>query len=157
MRSDPEVLGIFSTGSPAWVAFYLASTIGMTLWMRRREFRQGGRAGVVAALDVLSSASLAIPALAYWNSEIGGRLGDGLLRLLFGCGVLGLLGFVVHDVRAMLRHPRLTPRQRRRFAAIGAAAVLLPSSLEVWWGVEALVHVHASPEELAQNGSLTPV
>jgi hypothetical protein len=157
MRSDPEVLSIFSTGSPAWVAFYLASTIGMTLWMRRREFRQGGRACVVAALDVLSSASLAIPALAYWDSEIGDRLGNGLLLLLFGFGLLGLFGFVVHDARTMLRHPRMTARQRRRFAAIGAAAVLLPSSLEMWWGVEALAHIHASPEELAQNGSLTPV
>jgi hypothetical protein len=57
----------------------------------------------------------------------------------------------------MLRHPRLSERQRRRFAAIGAAAVLLPSTLEVWWGAEALAHLHASPEELAQNRGLTPV
>jgi len=56
-------------------------------------------------------------------------------------------GFVVHDARAMLRHPRLSERQRRRFAAIGAAAVLLPSTLEIWWGAEALARI----------GSLTPV
>jgi hypothetical protein len=105
----------------------------------------------------LSSLSLAIPALAYWNANLGARLGDSLLRVLFAGGVLGLLGFVAHDARTMLRHPRLSPRQRRRFAAIGAAAVLLPSSLEVWWAGAALAHVHASPEELAQNRALTPV
>jgi len=65
------------------------------------------------------------------------------LRLLFVLGLLGLFGFVAVDARAMLRHPRLNERQRRRFAAIGAAAVLLPSSLEVWWAGSALMHVHA--------------
>jgi hypothetical protein len=65
---------------------------------------------------------------------------------------MGLLGFVVHDGRAMLRHPRMSPQQRRRFAAIGAAAVLLPSSLEVWWAGSALAHVHAAPEILPEKG-----
>ena len=157
MRSDPDFFDVFRTGSPAWVAVYLASTIGLTAWMRRHEFRQGGRAGAIAALDVLASASLAIPALAYWNMDIGERLGDGVLGPLFGLGVLGLFGFVVHDARTMLRHPRMAPRQRRLFAALGAAAVLLPSSLEMWWAGSALAHVHASPEEIAKNGSLTPV
>jgi hypothetical protein len=143
--------------SSAGAALYVAATVCLTAWMRRKEFRQGGRAAGVAMLDLLSSVSLALPALAYWNANLGARLGDGLLRLLFGIGVLGLLGFVVHDARAMLHHPRLSPRQRRRFAAIGAAAVLLPSSLEVWWAGAALVHVHASPEELAKNRALTPV
>lgn len=154
MRSDPE---FFSTGSPAWVALYLAGTIGMTVWMRRHELRLGGWAAVVAALDVLASVSLAIPAVAYWDADIGARLGDRVLLLLFGLGVLGLFGFVVHDACLMLRHPRLNVRQRRILAAIGAAAVLGPSSLELWWGGAALAHVHASPEELAQIGSLTPV
>jgi hypothetical protein len=154
MRSDPE---FFSTGSPAWVALYLAGTVGLTAWMRRHEWRLGGRAAALAGLDVLASVCLAIPAVAYWDGDIGARLGDRALWMLFGLGVLGLLGFVVHDARAMLRHPRLSLRQRRIFAAIGAAAVLGPSSLELWWGGSALAHVHASPEELAQNGSLTPV
>jgi hypothetical protein len=46
----------------------------------------------------------------------------------------------------------LSPQQRRRFAAIGAAAVLLPSSLEVWWAGSALAHVHAAPETLPKTG-----
>jgi hypothetical protein len=154
MRSVSE---FFSTGSPAWVALYLAGTVVMTAWMRRHGFRQGGRAAAVAALDVLASASLSIPAVAYWDEDIGARLGDRVLWMLFGIGVLGLLGFVVHDARTMLQHPRLSLRQRRIFAAIGAAAVLGPSSLELWWGGAALAHVHASPEELAQIGGLTPV
>jgi hypothetical protein len=143
--------------STAGAVLYIAGTVVMTIWMRRKEFRQGGAAAGVATLDLLSSISLAIPALAYWNANLGARLGDGLLRLLFALGVLGLLGFVVHDARTMLRHPRLSERQRRRFAAIGAAAVLLPSTLEVWWAAEALAHLHASPEEIAKTGSLTPV
>jgi len=145
------------TGSPAWVAVYLAGTVGLTVWMRRHEFRRGGRAAAIAVLDVLASVSLAIPALAYWNGGIAARLGDRVLWMLFGLGVLGLLGFVAHDARTMLRHPRLTPRQRRIFAAIGAAAVLAPSSLELWWGGSALAHVQASPEELAKIRGLTPV
>jgi hypothetical protein len=154
MRADHE---LFSTGSPAWAALYLAGTVALTAWTRRADFRQGGRAAAVAVLDVLASVSLSIPALAYWDGDIGARLGDRALWLLFGLGVLGLLGFVAHDARIMLRHPRLSLRQRRIFAAIGAAAVLLPSSLELWWGGSALAHVHASPEELAKIGSLTPV
>lgn len=154
MRADLDFL---KTGSPAWAALYLAGTIVLTVWTRRADFRQGGRAAAVGALDVLASVSLSIPALAYWDADIAAGLGDLPLRLLFALGVLGLLGFVAHDARTMLRHPRMTPRQRRIFAAIGAAAVLLPSSLELWWGGSALVHVHASPEELAKNGSLTPV
>jgi hypothetical protein len=117
---------------------YIAGTVLMTIWMRRKEFRLGGRAAGVASLDLLSSISLAIPALAYWNSNLAEKLGDGPLRLLFVLGLLGLLGFLAYDARTMLRHPRLNERQRRRFAAIGAAAVLLPSTLEVWWGAEAI-------------------
>ena len=143
--------------STAGAVLYIAGTVVMTIWMRRKEFRQGGRLAGVASLDLLSSLSLAIPALAYWNAALATGVGDGPLRLLFVLGVLGLLGFVVHDARTMLRHPRMTPHQRRLFAAIGAAAVLLPSSLEVWWAGSALAHVHASPEEIAKNGSLTPV
>jgi hypothetical protein len=160
MRSDPEFFSGFSlpgNDTSAGAVLYIAGTIILTAWMRRAEFRRGGRAAGVAMLDLLSSISLAMPALAYWNATLGARLGDSLLRLLFVLGLLGLFGFVVHDARAMLRHPRLTERQRRRFAAIGAAAVLLPSTLEVWWGAEALVHLHASPKELAQKSALTPI
>jgi hypothetical protein len=160
MCSDPDFFSGFSLPgyeSTAGAVLYIAGTVCMTAWMRRAEFRQGGRAAGIAALDLLSSISLAVPALAYWNVHLGARLGDGMLRLLFALGLVGLFGFVAVDARAMLRHPRLTERQRRRFAAIGAAAVLLPSSLEVWWGAEALSHLHASPEELAQNRGLTPV
>jgi hypothetical protein len=151
----PNVFTDFSlpgNDSPDGAVLYIAGTVCLTAWMRRKEFRQGGRLAGIATLDLLSSLSLAIPALAYWNATLGNRLGDGALRLLFVLGVLGLLGFVVHDGRAMLRHPRLTLRQRRRFAAIGAAAVLLPSSLEVWWAGSALAHVHAAPETLPKTG-----
>jgi hypothetical protein len=160
MRSAPEFLSTFSlpgNDSTAGAVLYIAGTVCLTAWMRRAEFRQGGRAASMAALDLLSSISLALPALAYWNAQLAAGLGDGLLRLLFVLGLLGLFGFVAVDARAMLHHPRLSERQRRRFAAIGAAAVLLPSSLEVWWGAEALAHLHASPEELAKNRGLTPV
>jgi hypothetical protein len=131
--------------SPAGAVLYIAGTIVLTVWMRRADFRRGGQAAAIGTLDLLSSLALAIPALVYWNAQLGARLGDALLRVLFGVGVIGLLGFVAVDVRAMLRHPRLTVRQRRRFALIGAAAVLLPSSLELWWAGAALAHVHASP------------
>ena len=131
--------------SPAGAVLYIAGTIVLTVWMRRKEFGQGRRAAGIATLDLLSSISLAIPALSHWNTTLGARLGDGMLRLLFGFGVLGLLGFVVHDAGVMLRHPRLSEHQRRRFAAIGAAAALLPSVPEVWWGGLALAHVYALP------------
>jgi hypothetical protein len=143
--------------STAGAVLYIASTVVLTIWMRRKDFGQGGRLAGIATFDLLSSLSLAIPALAYWNATLAARVGEGALRILFVVGVLGLLGFVVHDARVMLRHPGLTERQRRRFAAIGAAAVLLPSTLEVWWGVEALAHGHASPEEIAWIRGLTPV
>jgi hypothetical protein len=154
MLSDFSLPGNDST---AGAVLYIGGTVCLTAWMRRKEFRQGGAAAGFATLDLLSSISLALPALAYWNAHLGARLGDGLLRILFACGVLGLFGFAAVDARAMLQHPRLTARQRRRFAALGAAAVLLPSSLEVWWGAEALAHLHASPEDIAKIGSLTPV
>jgi hypothetical protein len=141
----------------AGAVLYIAGTICLTAWMRRAEFKRGGRAAGVATLDLLSSICLAMPALAYWNANLGARLGDGVLRMMFVLGLLGLFGFVAYDARAMLRHPRLNQRQRRRFAAIGAAAVLLPSALEVWWGAEALSHLHAAPEEIAKNRALTPV
>jgi hypothetical protein len=160
MCSDPEFFSRFSlpgNDTSAGAVLYIASTVVLTAWMRRVEFRRGGRDAGIAMLDLLSSISLAMPALAYWNVHLGARLGDAALRLLFVLGLLGLFGFVAYDARAMLRHPRLSERQRRRFAAIGAAAVLLPSTLEVWWGAEALAHLHASAEELAQNRSLTPV
>jgi hypothetical protein len=131
--------------SPAGAVLYIAGTIVLTVWMRRADFRRGGRAAAIGTLDLLSSLALAIPALAYWNTQISARLGDALLRVLFGIGVIGLLGFAAVDVRAMLRHPRLTVRQRRRFALIKAAAVLLPSSPELWWAGAALAHIHASP------------
>jgi len=129
--------------STAGAVLYIAGTVCMTAWMRRAEFRQGGRAAGVAALDLLSSISLAVPALAYWNVHLGARLGDGLLRLLFLFGLLGLFGFLAFDTRTVMRHPRLALRQRRIVASIGAAGVLLPSSLEVWWGGSALMHVYA--------------
>ncbi|MGJ7914333.1 hypothetical protein ACI48D_02480 [Massilia sp. LXY-6] len=146
MRSDPE---FFSTGSPSWAALYLVGTVVLTVWTRRAAFRQGGRAAVVGVLDVLASVSLSIPALAYWNADIVARIGDVPLGALFGLGLLGLCGFAGHDARTALRNPRLMPRQRKLFAAIAAAAILLPAAPEVWWGGSALAHVHASPEELA--------
>ena len=131
--------------TPAGAVLYIAGTVCLTVWMRRAELRQGGQGAAIATVDLLSSVSLAIPALAYWNAGIALRVGDGLLRLLFAAGVLGMLGFVVHDALKVMRNPRLPLRQRRIVAAIGAAAVLLPSALEVWWAGSALVHLHASP------------
>ena len=138
------------TGSPAWVVFYLASTIGMTAWMRRAEFRRGGRAAVLASLDVLGSVSLVIPAMAYWDADIAARIADPALWVLLGCGLLALFGFAGHDTRKILRNPQLAPRRRRMFAAITAAALLLPAAPEVWWGGSALAHVYA--ETLPKTG-----
>lgn len=134
---------MFATGSPAWVAFYLAGNVGLTAWVRRADFRKGGRAAAVALLDVLCNAGMTIPALAYWDAAIAARMPDWLLWILFALGVLGMVGFTVHDAKAMLANPHLSIRQRRGFAALGAAAVLLPSAPEVWWGGSALAHVYA--------------
>jgi hypothetical protein len=142
MRSDTD---FFSTGSPAWVMLYVASTVGMTAWMRRAEFRQGGRLAVIALLDVLGNVSLVIPALAYWDADIAANVSDPALWALLAFGLLGLFGFAGYDTRKILRNPRLTQRQRRTFAAFAAAAVLLPSALEVWWGGSALAHIYAPP------------
>jgi hypothetical protein len=142
MRSDPDFL---STGSPAWAALYLASTVGLTAWMRRAEFSQGGRAAAAATLDLLGSASLTIPALAYWDAGIAAKAGDPALWILFGLGLLALFGFTGYDARKVLRNTRVAPRQRRILAAIAAAGVLLPSMVEVWWGGSALAHVYAVP------------
>jgi hypothetical protein len=148
MRSDPDFYPDFwRTGSPAWVALYLAGTVGMTAWMRRAEFRQGGRAAAIALLDVLGSVSLVIPALAYWNGDIAASVSDPALWALLGFGLLALFGFTAYDTGKILRNPRLMPRQRRIFAAITAAAVLLPAAPEVWWGGSALAHVYAGPAE----------
>jgi hypothetical protein len=143
-------VNFWSTGSPAWVIFYLASTVGMTAWMRRAEFRQGGRAAAVAWLDVLGNVSLVIPALAYWDADIAARIADPALWTLLGCGLLALFGFTGYDTRKILRNPGLMPRQRRIFAAISAAALLLPAAPEVWWGGSALAHVYA--EALPKTG-----
>ena len=135
---------MFETGSPAWVALYLAGNVGLTAWMRRADFRRDGRAAGVALLDVACNAGMTIPALAYWDQAIAQLLGDWPLWLLFVLGLMGLAGFTVHDAKAMLANPRLSLRQRRGFAALGAAAVLLPSAPEVWWGGSALAHIYAS-------------
>jgi hypothetical protein len=134
---------VFDTSTPAGAAFYLAGNIGLTAWMRRADFRRGGRPAAIAALDVLCNAGMTIPALAYWDRDVAARLGDWPLWLLFVLGLLGLLGFTAGDAKAMLRNPRLQPRRRRRLAAIGVAAALLPSAPEVWWGALALAHVYA--------------
>jgi len=138
---------VFATGSPAWVAFYLAGTVGLTAWVRRADFRRGGRAAFIASLDVLCNVGMTIPALAYWDAALAARLADWVLWVLFALGLVGMIGFTIHDGRTMLANPRLSPRQRRVFAAIGAAAVLLPSAPEVWWGASALAHVYAGPDD----------
>jgi hypothetical protein len=143
--------------STAGAVLYIAGTVVMTIWMRRKEFRQGGAGCRRRHARPAEQHQPGDSGAGLLECESRRRLGDGLLRLLFVLGLLGLFGFVAHDARAMLRHPRLSERQRRRFAAIGAAAVLLPSTLEVWWGAEALAHLHASPEEIAKNRALTPV
>lgn len=134
---------VFATGSPAWVALYLAGNVGLTAWMRRGDLRRGGRARAIALLDVLCNAGMTIPALAYWDAALGARLPDWLLWPLFLLGLVGTVGFTIVDAKAMLANPRLSLRQRRRFAALGACAVLLPSLPEVWWGGSALAHVYA--------------
>jgi hypothetical protein len=134
---------VFATGSPAWVAFYLAGTVGVTAWVRRADLRRGGRARAIALLDLLCNVGMTIPALAYWDAALATRLADWLLWVLFALGLAGMAGFTIHDANTMLANPRLSLRQRRVFAAIGAAAVLLPSVPEVWWGASALAHVYA--------------
>jgi hypothetical protein len=137
------VVDLFDTGTPAGAAFYLAGNVGLTAWMRRADFRRGGRPGAIAALDVLCNAGMTMPALAYWDKDVAARLDGWPLWVLFVIGVIGLLAFTVHEAKAMLANPRLNLRARRRLAAIGACVALLPSAPEVWWGACALAHVYA--------------
>ena len=126
---------------PAWSALYLAGDVALSAWMLRRDFRRRGRAAVVATAELLGSVSLALPALAYLDTDFAALLNDAALWSLFALGMVALASFGWRDVRASLADPRaawLPPRRRWLITALGPGMMLAAALPEVWWGGLAL-------------------
>ncbi|WP_371764429.1 hypothetical protein [Massilia sp.] len=129
---------------PAWSALYLAGDVALSAWMLRHDFRRRGRAAVVATAELLGSASLALPALAYLDTDFAALLNDAALWSLFALGMVALASFGWRDIRASLHDPRtawLPPRRRWLITALGPGMMLAAALPEVWWGGLALAHV----------------
>ena len=128
---------------PGWSALYLAGDVALSAWMLRHDFRRRGRAAVVATVELLGSMSLALPALAWLDTDFAALLDDAALRTLFVIGLLALTVFSWRDIRASLRDPRtawLPPRRRWLLTALGPGMMLAAALPEVWWGSLALAH-----------------
>jgi hypothetical protein len=112
--------------------------------MLRRDFRRRGRAAVVATAELLGSVSLAVPALAYLDTDFAALLDDTTLWALFLIGMVALVVTSWRDIRVSLRDPRtawLPPRRRWLLTALGPGMMLAAAVPEVWWGGLALAHV----------------
>jgi hypothetical protein len=126
---------------PGWSALYLAGDVALSAWMLRRDFRRRGRAAVVATAELLGSVSLAVPALAYLDTDFAALLDDTALWTLFLIGMVALATTSWRDLRASLRDPRaagLPPRRRWLLTALGPGMMLAAALPEVWWGGLAL-------------------
>jgi hypothetical protein len=126
---------------PGWTALYLAGDVALSAWMLRRDFRRRGRAAVVATAELLGSVCLALPALAYLDTDFAALLDDAARWSLFTLGLLALGCFGWRDVRASLADPRtawLPPRRRWLVTALGPGMMLAAALPEVWWGGLAL-------------------
>jgi hypothetical protein len=129
---------------PAWSALYLAGDVALSAWMLRHDFRRRGRAALVATAELLGSVSLALPALAYLDTDFAALLNESALWTLFAIGMAALASFSWRDIRASLRDPRtawLPPRRRWLITALGPGMMLAAALPEVWWGGLALAHV----------------
>ncbi|MFS2019005.1 hypothetical protein ACEN88_20790, partial [Massilia sp. CT11-108] len=96
---------------------------------------------VVATAELLGSASLALPALAYLDEDFAALLNESALWMLFALGMAALASFSWRDIRASLHDPRtawLPPRRRWLITALGPGMMLAAALPEVWWGGLAL-------------------
>ena len=126
---------------PGWSALYLAGDVALSAWMLRRDFRRRGRAAVVATAELLGSVSLAVPALAYIDTDFAALLDPTALWASFLIGMVALAATSWRDLRASLRDPRtarLPPRRRWLITALGPGMMLAAALPEVWWGGLAL-------------------
>jgi hypothetical protein len=128
---------------PGWSALYLAGDVALSAWMLRHDFRRRGRAAAIATAELLGSVCLALPALAYLDTDYAALLNDAALWCLFALGLLALGGSSWRDILASLADPRtawLPPRRRWLFTALGPGMMLAAAVPEVWWGGLALAH-----------------
>jgi hypothetical protein len=128
---------------PGWSALYLAGDIALSAWMLRGDFRRRGRAAVIATAELLGSVSLAVPALAYLDTDFAALLDDSALWALFLIGMVALVITSWRDIRASLADPRtawLPARRRWLLTALGPGMMLAAAIPEVWWGGLALAH-----------------
>ena len=126
---------------PAWSALYLAGDVALSAWMLRHDFRRRGRAGVNATAELLGSVSLALPTLAWLDTDFAALLNPTALWALFLVGMVALAITSWRDIRASLRDPRtawLPPRRRWLITALGPGMMLVAALPEVWWGGLAL-------------------
>ncbi|KQV52267.1 hypothetical protein [Massilia sp. Root335] len=126
---------------PGWTALYLAGDVALSAWMLRRDFRRRGRSAAIATAELLGSVCLALPALAYLDTDFAALLDDAARWSLFTLGLLALGCFGWRDVRASLADPRtawLPPRRRWLITALGPGMMLAAALPEVWWGGLAL-------------------
>jgi hypothetical protein len=126
---------------PGWTALYLAGDVALSAWMLRHDFRRRGRSAAVATAELLGSVCLALPALAYLDTDFAALLGDAARWSLFALGLLALGCFGWRDIRASLADPRtawLPPRRRWLITALGPGLMLAAALPEVWWGGLAL-------------------
>jgi hypothetical protein len=126
---------------PGWSALYLAGDVALSAWMLRQDFRRRGRAAVIATAELLGSVCLALPALAYLDTDFAALLDDAALWCLFAVGVATLACTSWRDIRASLADPRTAwqpPRRRWLLTALGPGLMLAAALPEVWWGGLAL-------------------
>jgi hypothetical protein len=126
---------------PAWSALYLAGDVALSAWMLRHDFRRRGRAALAATAELLGSVSLALPALAWLDTDFAALLNASALWTLFAIGTVALASFSWRDIRASLHDPRtawLPPRRRWLITALGPGMMLAAAIPEVWWGGLAL-------------------
>jgi hypothetical protein len=126
---------------PAWSALYLAGDVALSAWMLRHDFRRRGRAAFVATIELLGSVSLALPALAWLETDFAALLDAPALWTLFAIGLVTLVATSWRDIRASLHDPRtawLPPRRRWLITLLGPGMMLAAALPEVWWGGLAL-------------------
>jgi hypothetical protein len=131
------------TAMPIWGTLYVAGDVVLSAWLLRDGFRRRGRAAVAAGVELLGGVCMAIPAMAYLDSDFAAALDDTALRVLFGFGLAALLWYGRRDVRAGWGSPLLAdlpPRRRWFYFLIGPGMMLTASLLELWWASMGVLH-----------------